>query len=260
MTPTAALADNRLSDAIRLQSDIVNQNGDAAGRLFLVELLAVAGDYPNAWRHLNAIESHDEEWPRSRRHFRRMLKLLSLRRRGLVPQFLSVPAQHAKYRRLLQRAVHREETRNIVRLLDRADDRSPYLIGHVDGREFEGLRDADDRFGSVLEAFVEGEYVSIPLEQIRRIVIAPAVNLLDRAVRAVTIRLVSKEEFGAMVPLTYPAHYELPDEDSLALGLDTDRCEEHGGITTARGGKLLLTEAEEVFLGECQQIDVRVGE
>ncbi|QJW95724.1 hypothetical protein FTUN_3278 [Frigoriglobus tundricola] len=36
--------------------------------------------------------------------------------------------------------------------------------GFINGREFEGLRDADDRFGSVLEAFRGGEYLWVPWE------------------------------------------------------------------------------------------------
>ena len=46
-----------------------------------------------------------------------------------------------------------------MKCIDAADEVSPESWwGFLDGQEFEGLRDADDRFGSILEVFLGGEY------------------------------------------------------------------------------------------------------
>jgi type VI secretion system protein ImpE len=258
MTVADLLRNGDLSAALVQQDRRVQDHPrDAAARLLLMELHAVAGELNAAARHLAAITSDDPTWRKSRKHFYRLLKLLSQRRRWEPPKFLGEPPAHVLQRRRLARAVRREATSAALQALDRADAVSPHLTGHLNGREFEALRDVDDRTASVLEAFIAGELVWIAWDELRRVTLAPAVNVLDRVVRAATLRLRGGDELAAFLPMTYAAWYDRPDEDALALGLDTDRGEEHGGVIIARGGKLLLTQDEEVLLGELRQIDIR---
>jgi type VI secretion system protein ImpE len=253
--PRAALRDGRLADAVTLQEDVVRTaGGDPAARLFLVELLILAGRYRDAWARLTAIESDAPDWPRARRGFRRVIRGARRREHAARPVFPDTPPAHARYRWKLWRALAWHDQAAAVRWLDRADAATSPVTGHIDGREFDGLRDADDRFASVLEAFAGRDYVWVPWEAVRRVTIHPAEHALDRAFRPARLRLADGGEIDVLLPLVYPESHA---DDAFALGLDTDRDAADGGPVRCVGAKLLLTGEEELPLGECRQIDVR---
>lgn len=139
--------------------------------------------------------------------------------------------------------------------IDRADDASPELAGHVDGREFEGLRDTDDRFGSVLEAFIGTEYVWLPFEHLRRVTLAPAVGVLDAAFRPARLQLTDGTDLQAVLPLLYPGSHTA--DGAFAAGLEADWTSIDGGPLCGVGVRVLMLGEEEVILAECRQWDIR---
>src|SRR5437764_1306601 len=207
MTPHEAFADGRLADAVALQeAAVATRPADPAARLFLIDLLAFAGRLREAWDHLREVQSDDPDWPAYARGVRRLLKAEWRRSSaGRRPVVLPPPApRHAKLRRhaLLALADHRPE--DPVRLTDRADATAPEISGFLDGRPFTGLRDADDRFGSVLEAFAGAGYVWFPWEAVRRVALEPADDTLDRLARPAGVRLRDGTEYAVRLPLIYP--------------------------------------------------------
>ena len=50
----------------------------------------------------------------------------------------------------------------------------PLLLGHIDGREFDGARDTDDFFRPILEVLIEDQYAWFPFEAIGQLRIAPS--------------------------------------------------------------------------------------
>ncbi len=258
MTAHDAFAAGRLRDAIELQETAVAESPeDAAARLFLVELLAFAGRLDEARSHLAVIDSDDPAWPASARSFRNLIRAetrrsVRIRRPVILPE--PIP-RHAKARWLAMKALRESRPEDAVRWVDRADALSPTVTGFIDGREFDELRDADDRYASVLEAFVEGDYIWFPWEAIRRVKLGRARYTLDRLFRPAEVRLKDGNDFAVHLPLVYPGSHAADDE--FALGLETDRvCPDDGPIRCI-GGKLLLAGEEEVPLAECRMIEVR---
>ena len=97
------------------------------------------------------------------------------------PRILPEPAPaHAKYRWRAIQQLHDGKPDDAVHSIDAADAASPHLHGFIDGQEFEGLRDADDRFASVLEAFLGEEYVWFTWEGLRKVALAPAKTEADQ--------------------------------------------------------------------------------
>ena len=130
------------------------------------------------------------------------------------------------------------------------------MRGFIEGREFDGLRDADDRFGSVLEAFRGGEYLWVPWEAVRKVVLAPAAVLLDQLYRPAALTLRDGTAVEVHLPLVYPASFRA--EGEFALGSETDHVCPDNGPTRCVGGKLLLVgEDDEVMLSECRMVEVR---
>jgi type VI secretion system protein ImpE len=250
VTPQNALADGHLADALALQLRIVAEGpADPAARLFLFELQLLAQRFRDARATLHAIVSHDSNWPAARHWYRRLLRAARTRHRGRPPAILRPAPAHARLRRRLIAA----DPADSLELLDRADARSPHLVGHVDGREFDGLRDADDRYASVLEAFVGSTSVWIPFERIRQLELPDPTRVFESAYRPARILLDDGRTLAVVLPLVYSR----PRTDWQRLALDTDFARVRHGPQCCVGAKLLLAGEEEIPLGTLRQLDVR---
>jgi protein involved in temperature-dependent protein secretion len=163
---------------------------------------------------------------------------------------------HAKNRWRAIQQLHDGKPDDAVHSIDAADAASPHLHGFIDGQEFDGLRDADDRFASVLEAFLGEEYVWFTWEGLRKVALAPARTDADRQLRPAIVTLKDGREWQVHLPLVYPDS-EVADE-TFARGDETDHICPDNGPTRCIGGKLLLVgDGAEVRLAECRMIEVR---
>lgn len=258
MTPHDAFAGGRLAEAVGLQeAAVADRPADPAARLFLVELLAFAGRLDEARSHLVLIDSDDPGWPASARGFRQLLRAeerrsVGVRRPAILPE--PIP-RHAKGRWLAVKRLRDGDPEEAVRWVDRADAAAPEVRGFLDGREFDGLRDADDRFASVLEAVLGGRYVWFPWEAVRRVKLQPAKYTLDRLFRPAEVRLTDGTDAAIHLPLVYPGSHD--SDGVFAVGLETDRVCPDAGPIRCVGGKLLLAGDAEWPLAECRMIEVR---
>ena len=249
-TPAEALENGHLGDALALQRAIVADTpNDPKARLLLFELLTLAGHLHQARDQLRAIESNEPNWPDYRRQLLQLLKAEHRRshRQGKPIVIPMVPA-HAKYRWKGQRG---DDPGQCSRWFDRAEDCSPFVSGHVDGREFDGIRDMDDRFASVLELFVSGNYVWVPWESLRHLRLSKAEGWLDAAFRPGNVELDDGRSFSAMVPLLYPGSHA--SNGVFALGHDTDW---NGNTMQGFGQRILMLGDEEIPLADCRHLEL----
>jgi type VI secretion system protein ImpE len=259
MTVHDLLAEGRLADAVALQEAAVGAApNDPAARRLLIDLLAFAGRFDDALDHLARLDSDDPDWPETARGLHRLFRSERLRTvEGREPTITpDPPPKHATRRWRAVQSLRRARPDQAVRAVDAADAVGPVIRGFIDGRAFDGLRDADDRFGSVLEAFRGGEYLWVPWEAIRKAVLAPAAVLLDQLYRPAVLTFRDGTTADVHLPLVYPASYRA--EGTFALGAETDHVCPDNGPTRCIGGKLLLVgEDEEVMLSECRFIEMR---
>ena len=255
MTARAALADGRLADAVAAQRAAVSATPVPAARLFLFELLALAGLLSEARRELLEVPSSDPDWPASRRTFRRLLAAIRHRDRLRKPFLLAPPPKHLKCRWLAVKAARRDDS-IAVDFADRADAALPEVTGFVDGREFVGLRDSDDRFAGVFELLIGRRWVWVAIEQVARLSLTEPVAVLDLAFRPGELRLSDGRVFAVMLPLVYPTSAAAGDDFALGQTVDWS---ERGGLTCGLGAKVLTAGDEDVALGECRLFEIRGG-
>ena len=255
-TARDALADGRLTDAVSIQRQAVEADPSPAARLFLFELLVLADRLADARTQLDAIPSDDPQWPASRARFRQLLRAIHkrnhLRRR---PGFLSDPPTHATRRWNAARAVEAGDPDRGVRWIDRADIATPEVRGFVDGREFAGLRDGDERFASVFEVFVGGRSVWVPFEQVRAVVLPDAAGVIEMVYRPGEMRLIDGRTVGVVVPMVYPLSAESGDD--FALGEAVDWTTEDLGPVCAFGAKVYFIGEEELPLSQVRMLELR---
>jgi type VI secretion system protein ImpE len=259
MTPHDALAEGRLTDAVALQeAAVAAAPRDPAARRLLVDLFAFAGRFDDAVAHLKAINSDSPDWAEVERNLHCLFRAERLRSiEGQKPQFRPEPAPKHIYRRwLAMKTMRQARPDDAVKCIDAADKVSPEMWGFLDGKEFEGLRDADDRFGSLLEVFLGGEYCWFAWESMRKVTLDPATVLLDQLYRPATLTMKDGTMLAVHLPLVYPDSFRI--EDEFALGTETDYVCPDGGMTRCVGAKLLLIgDGAEVPLAECRMIELR---
>ena len=254
MTARDALADGRLADAVSAQRVAVGDTpDDPAARLFLFELLTLSGALPEARQELLAVASSDSAWPASRRAFRALLAAIRRRDRSNKPSLLTPPPGHLKCRWRAANAASRNDP-TARDYADRADAALPEVTGFVDGREFVGLRDSDDRFAGVFELQIGPRWVWVALEQVATLTLKDPVAVLDLAFRPGELRLTDGREYAVTVPLVYPK--SATHGDDFALGQTVDWTE-RGGLTCGLGAKVLTAGEEDVALGECHMFEIR---
>ena len=258
MTVADALADADLAEALRLQTRIAAADPSPKQQLLLAELHVVAGEFRPAWDAFRAIESGDRAWPASRRAWLDLVRAVRRReslRRSVHPLSADLPT-HARHRiRLATHIAQGGEPDLAIRYADAADECSPELAGHVDGQEFAGLRDLDDRFASVLEVFFGRAYVVVPLERLDRIRLLPVAGVADTVYRPAELRSTDGEVWPCVLPLAYPD--SCSHGETFALGMETDAIAGDAVVLVMVGGRSWYFGDNEGLLTECRQIDLR---
>jgi type VI secretion system protein ImpE len=259
MKPFEALAEGRLSEAIEAQTALVaSAPHDLADRRLLIDLLMFAGRLDDARFHLGLMRSDAPEWPETERNLRRLFRSERLRTVDRRPPQIrpEPPPKHATRRVLALKALRNARPQDAVRCVDAAEKVTPQIRGFIDGREFEGLRDADDRYASILEVFLGGEYFWFTWESLRKVTLVPAAVLLDQLYRPAMLTPKVGPPLVAHLPMVYPGSG--CEDGEFALGLNTDYVCPDGGPSRCVGAKLLLVgDEEEIPLSECRMIEVR---
>ena len=255
----AALDEGRLGDALSLQRIAVeNQSHDSPARLFLFELLVLAGETSDAIRQLKLVESESPNWPASKKSFRQILRADARRSPRLRrPEFLADPPRHLRCRWNAALCHNRGQTEEATHWLDRADALAPEIAGFVDGREFTGLRDSDDRFAALFEVFLSRQYVWIPFVDMRSLRLEKAEHLLDLAFRKARLKLTDGTSHMVTLPLLYPGSSR--EGDDLALGELVDWTSDGSGVICGLGARVLTFGDEELDLGSCTMVELRGG-
>src|SRR5262245_10052366 len=255
MTPIELFEEARLAEAIAAQEAVVRDRPDAAAeRLLLCELLAFTGDREAIRQHLDALAQvpgltdYVAGWGQ-------ILAADDARHAGAAPLFLLDPPDYilTRLRTVATLAVGRTDV--AVELLDTSDEAAAWLEGFVDGREFEGWRDADDLLAPVLEAFIGDQYAWVPLGQIRKLRVDPPEVVRDRIYRPARLWLVSGEVRDVLVPGLYVGTANHP-EDGIRIGAGIDWAERDGPMR-GLGSRTFLFGDEELTFDEFRQVEIR---
>jgi type VI secretion system protein ImpE len=180
---------------------------DEQARMFLFQLLAVAGEWAKAKTQLNALAQLSGE-----------AQMLSV----AYGQAIDAEAQRAAVFAGTARAhqhVASPWAEGVVDALehfglgriaegeasrDQAFDAAPETSGSLEGEAFDWIADADARFGPTFEAIIGGRYGIQPFDQVERIESEGVRDLRDTVWYPVQIFFRSGQSVAAMLPARYP--------------------------------------------------------
>ena len=135
----------------------------------------------------------------------------------------------------------------------KAFDAAPTTSGTINGQPFEWIADADQRFGPMLEAIVDGKYYWVPFSRIREIEIDKPTDLRDLVWVPAILTLSAGGQKVALLPVRYPGTEKSTDGQAL-LARKTDWVD-RGDISAGVGmRRLFATDAGETPILEVRKI------
>jgi type VI secretion system protein ImpE len=228
--------DGRLSAAIEAATrEVRNAPGNLTARITIFELLAAAGEWQRAEKHLDVVADQAPDMLEGVASYQGVLHAEDARSRlfdrdeGDPGRVTLLPVE-AEPQRSAIHLLHAGDAEGAGRLLDEAEAARPRRRGTVDGATFDDLRDADDVLAGVLEVISNGHYGWIPFARIRQIDLAPARFLRDTLWLPATITLVDGVSSSTMfVPVRYPGS-ERHSDDRVRLARATEWTEAPGPV------------------------------
>ncbi|HKB04189.1 MAG TPA: type VI secretion system accessory protein TagJ [Gemmataceae bacterium] len=256
MSPTELFEEARLDEAVARQAAIVREHADDIGeRMLLCDLLAFTGDRAAVRQQLFALSTGTADLRPYLAEWHLLLAADHRRHAGERPGFLIDPPPHARRRLEVLDRLRAERAADLRDWIDAADEAAPWVEGHVDGRHFDGWRDADDLVGPMLEVFHSGRYYWAPVDQIRKLRVEPEETLRDRLYRPTTLWLTDGAEHEVFLPTLYAGTADHPEE-GIRSGAGMDWAERNGLLRGA-GSRLYLFGEEELAPAEFRQVEVK---
>jgi len=132
---------------------------------------------------------------------------------------------------------------------------APATPGSIDGKAFQWLSDADNRFGPVLEAVMNGEYHWIPFDAIATLTFEPPRDLRDMVWTVGIVTLTNGGEWPVLVPTRYPASDSMAGgEDGHALARRTDWSVLHEDHYAGVGQRMLASDEDDIALLDVREL------
>ena len=202
------------------------QPANNPARFFLFELFLFSGELDRARKQLDVLRYDDPGHLAAIEQYRNALDAETKRRAVFAgtahPKGLTDGPAHVTLRFEALACLARGEAAEGKRMLDEANAAVPALSGTIDGVAFEGIFDADERFGTVLEVFgAGGIYSWVPLESVESITMNPPAAPRDVILRPANLVLKDGIEGGVLLPGLYPGSWQSPDGE-LQLGQATE--------------------------------------
>ena len=231
--------------------------GDVPARIFLFELLAVAGEWARAQKHLDVVADRAQDMADGVLSYKRLLDAEEARARlfatgdGAPARMTLLPLDPEPNLSAL-RQLRGGDAAEARRLLDVATEASPARPATVDGTAVPDLRDADDVLAPYLEVIARGTYGWIPLAQLAKVSFAPPRTLRDLLWRTAEITLTDASTATMFVPVRY-AGSERHADDAVKLGRTTDWIDT-GGLVQGIGQRAFVADDDLRYILDITEI------
>ncbi|HVT79975.1 MAG TPA: type VI secretion system accessory protein TagJ [Phycisphaerae bacterium] len=253
------LGQGKVAEALAaLTGEVRAAPNDSKLRVFMFQLLAVTGQWDRAVTQLKVCTDQDDKTLLMAQVCGPALAAENLRAEIFAgkrqPLILGEPEEWIG--ELLQSNKHFAEGHFEAarELRGKAFEAAPATGGTINGEAFEWISDADQRFGPMLEAIVDGKYYWVPFSRLKEITIEPPSDLRDLVWLPAVLKLSAGAEKVALLPVRYPGTEK--SADGAALLARKTEWAERGDLSVGIGQRLLATDAVEVPLLEVRKVEL----
>ncbi|HEX8196313.1 MAG TPA: type VI secretion system accessory protein TagJ [Pyrinomonadaceae bacterium] len=252
---------NDLNGAIQAAISHVKQKPtDTSARTFLFELLIFAGEFDRAEKQLDALGQQDANALLGTLIYRQCLDAERQRQKVFrgetMPHILGETPQYVHGLLDSIRLVNDGKLAEAREKLDEAETERVVHPGKLNGeREFQDFRDYNDLTASVLEVFLKGGYVWLPISNISRLEIQKPKHLRDLCWAQASLETKDGGANGEVIlPALYANSFQNEDE-TIRLGRSTDWIDAGEEIYVGAGTRLFWIDGENLPIFEIETIE-----
>ena len=248
LTAEEYLRQGDLTEALNhLQEQIRAQPANVKHRVFLFQLLCVQGQWERALTQLSVAGELDDSTLAMVSMYRQVIACERFREQVFLgnkePLIFGKPKEWiALLIQALKLSAQGEYAKSQL-LRDQAFDAANVTSGIIDEQPFEWFADSDSRIGPVMEAIIDGRYLWVPLENIKKIVIDEPCDLRDVIWLPVHFTWDNGGENYGLIPSRYPLSYQ--HDPLLALSRKTEWQDCGEGLFIGLGQKIWATNTDE---------------
>jgi len=246
-----------------LQAQVRKEPANAKYRVFLVQLLAVLGQWERALNQLNVLGEMDAASLPMVQTYREAIRCELLRADVFAgqrsPLVFGDPEPWVALMLEALRLTAEGHPAQARAVRDQAFEAATATPGTLDGQPFEWLADADPRLGPMLEVIVNGRYYWIPFQRVRAIQLEQPTDLRDFVWMPAQFTWANGGEAVGLIPARYPESHASADP-LVQLGRKTEWLEGQAGIGLGLGQRMLATDQGEYSLLDIRHIELDADE
>ncbi|HZH34531.1 MAG TPA: type VI secretion system accessory protein TagJ [Pyrinomonadaceae bacterium] len=256
----ALLHANDLSGAIQAAiSHVKTRPTDTTARTFLFELLIFAGEFDRAEKQLDALGQQDANAAIGTQIYRQCIAAERTRQKvfqaEVLPTFLGAAPPHVHLLLDSIRLLRDGQLSEAREKLDEAETERTVNSGKLNGEiHFQDLRDYNDLTASVLEVFLKGEYVWLPLGNIRKIEITKPKSLRDLCWTQASVEAFDGTQGEVFLPALYANSFQNA-ENAVRLGRTTDWVDAGEEIFIGAGTRLFWIDGADTPFFEIETVE-----
>lgn len=252
------LHEGNVQDALAsLQNQIRKEPENVKLRIFLFQLLAVAGNWERALTQLNLTGELSAENLPMVQTYRETIRCELLREKVFSAQTTPVMfGEPQQWQALLFESLKQVAAGNYeesLQLREQAYEQAPTVGGTVNGEPFQWLADTDSRLGPVLELVLNGKYFWVPAINIQKLVLEVPVDLRDLVWLPVQVTWMNGGSAACFIPARYPGSAASADS-AIRLARKTEWREPFPGHAFGLGQKMFATDARDYALFEIREL------
>jgi type VI secretion system protein ImpE len=258
MSAMDSLRQGNLTQALEeLQNEVRQDPADVKLRVFLFQLLAIAGSWDRAMTQLNLAGEMDAGTLAMVQVYRQALAAEAIRHEVFAghqsPMVFGEPQEWIA--RLAQSLALTAQGNGAAarELRVRALDEAPASVGTINERPFAWIADADARLGPILEVILNGGYYWIPFMRIKSMMMEEPADLRDLVWLPAQFTWSNGGEAFGLIPARYPDSHQSA-MDAIRLGRRTEWLDQGNDLFVGMGQRMLATDTEEYPLMDIRRI------
>lgn len=263
MTAEDCLKQGDIKEAlIQLQQQVKKQPANTELRIFLFQLLSVMGQWDRALTQLDVAADLDDATLAMVSMYRQVIACERVREQVFLgnkePIIFGKPNEWVALLIQALKLTALGENKKSQQLRSQAFEMAGTSSGFINEQAFEWFADCDSRLGPVMEAMVDGRYLWVPVDNIKKITIEAPVDLRDVIWLPAHFTWKNEGESYGLIPSRYPQSYQ--HEPALALSRKTEWQDCGDDVFMGLGQKLWATDADEYPVMDIRTIQFNVDE
>ena len=248
-----------------VKDDIRKEPTESKHRIYLFQLLVVAGEWEKAQAQLNVCRELDAATIPMSRTYQEAINCEALRERVFAGKTTPlVFGEPREWIATLIEALRHDGDGNYqaaAQLRQQSFENAPATSGHVEWNgentaKFDWIADADSRLGPVLEAIIDGKYYWIPFQNVSTIHLDEPTDLRDLVWTPAQFEWTNQGESVGLIPTRYVGSTS-SDEDDIRMSRRTEWTENLAGEFFGTGQRMITTSVEEFALMDIRRINLQ---